>query len=314
MRVTGNTFTDTLVNQLNLLAARQYRLQNQAAIGQRIQVPEDDPGGMARSLELLSESSHVGQYKQNISTLQDRATSAYNVLTAVKNVSDRVGDIATQGGDATLPLVDLQNYASEVTHMIKQAVQAMNTKDGEHYLFGGTASGQPPYTMTTDASGNVLSVTYNGNASVSQHEIAENTTIAVDVPGENSTGSGVRGVITDSRYGADFFNHLISLQNHLLTGDVGSVNTGEQPGLMNDENNLIAQIANNGVVQTRLQTTSSLADGRLSSLKQVLTNVAGADLTQTLVKLGEAQNAYQAALQTSSNILNLQQSLLSSLP
>ncbi|MFO1476609.1 MAG: hypothetical protein U1F98_08165 [Verrucomicrobiota bacterium] len=313
MRVTGNTFTDTLVTQLNSLAARQYRLQSEAATGQRIQAPEDDPSGMARALDLLSESSTVGQYSQTITALQDRTTSAYNAISSLKTISDRAGEIATQGGDPTKPIQDLKSYAAEVTQMIKQAVQTMNTKSAQDYIFGGTATGQAPYQIQTDADGNVTGVTYAGNSSVAQHQIADGTTVSVDVPGQNNTGSGPRGVITDSRYGADFFNHLISLQNHLLNGDTTSINNTDQPALLNDENNIVAQVANNGVLQTRLDASASMASARLASLKTTLTSVAGADLSQTLVKLSEAQNAYQVALQTSSNILNLQQSLLSSI-
>jgi flagellin-like hook-associated protein FlgL len=42
--------------------------------------------------------------------------------------------------------------------------------------------------------------------------------------------------------------------------------------------------------------------------------VAGADLAQTLTQLTQANNAYQVALQTSSQIMQLQQYVLSSLP
>jgi len=42
--------------------------------------------------------------------------------------------------------------------------------------------------------------------------------------------------------------------------------------------------------------------------------VAGADMTQTLVQLNQAQNAYRAALQSSATILQLQSSLLAYLP
>jgi hypothetical protein len=39
MRVTFNTFPNSLVTQLGDLASRQIRLQNQAATGQRIELP-----------------------------------------------------------------------------------------------------------------------------------------------------------------------------------------------------------------------------------------------------------------------------------
>jgi flagellar hook-associated protein 3 FlgL len=190
-------------------------------------------------------------------------------------------------------------------------VQLLNSKQGNQYLFGGTASGQPPFTLTKDANGNVTGVSYQGNTSVAESEIAENTTIAVDMLGENNSGSGPRGLVSDSRYGVDFFNHLISLQNHLQAGDANAVTTTDQPALRNDEDNIIFQVATNGAVQARLETQATIASNRKSYLQEAVSNVAGADLTQTLVHLNETQNAYQAALQSTSNILQLQQYLLS---
>jgi flagellar hook-associated protein 3 FlgL len=201
-----------------------------------------------------------------------------------------------------------------VTQLIQQAVDVLNAKDGNQYLFGGTASGQPPYSVTTDAGGNVTGVTYQGNASVSQSQISANSTVSVNVPGENNTGSGPRGVVSDSRYGADLFNHLISLQNNLLNGDTNAVTTTDLPALTNDENNIIYQVADNGAVQTRLDTAASAATASQTALQQSITNVAGADLTQTLVQLTQANNSYQAGLQSASAILQLQQSLLAYLP
>src|SRR5215468_7038255 len=95
MRVTGNAFTDGLVSQLNTLAARQYRLQSQAATGQRISAPEDDPAAMERTLDLRAEQQKLQQFSNNISTLKERANASFDALKAVKNISDRAGEIAT---------------------------------------------------------------------------------------------------------------------------------------------------------------------------------------------------------------------------
>jgi flagellar hook-associated protein 3 FlgL len=298
---------------LNLLAAQQYQLQNQVSTGQRIQSPADDPAAMSAALNLQTESSNVEQFSQNISTLQNRATLSGNALQQLKTISDQANEIATGVGGATSTQT-LQADAAQVTQLIQQAVDVLNAKDGNQYLFGGTASGQPPYSVTTDAGGNVTGVTYQGNASVSQSQISANSTVSVNVPGENNTGSGPRGVVSDSRYGADLFNHLISLQNNLLNGDTNAVTTTDLPALTNDENNIIYQVADNGAVQTRLDTAASAATASQTALQQSITNVAGADLTQTLVQLTQANNSYQAGLQSASAILQLQQSLLAYLP
>jgi flagellar hook-associated protein 3 FlgL len=313
MRVTGNSITANLVSQLNLLAARQARLQNQVATGQRIAAPEDDPAAMARALDLQAQSNRNTQYTQNIATLQNRAGVAGSAIEALKKISDRASELATRIGPA-LSSDNLQSSAVELRQLIQEAVHLANSQDGNQYVFAGTRSDQPPFTFATDSEGNVTAVTYQGNTNVAQNEIANGATIAVDAPGENNSGSGPRGVFGDSRYGADFFNHLISLQNHLMAGDANAVASVDRPALLHDEDNLIYQAANNGVVQSRLETASSIADTQNASLQQNLANVAGADLSTTIMQLSQTQNAYQLAIQSSAKLLQLQQSLLSALP
>jgi len=311
MRVTGNYFSQAFVNQVNSLSGRQQRLQNEISTGQRISAPEDDPAAVQRTLDLQANQKAVTQYGNNIATLQTRVTSSFNAITAVKTVSDRAGEIATLA-DGTRSPDDLKTYATEVTQMIKQAVQSMNGKDGDSYLFGGTQTNQPPFVMTTDADGNVTGVTYQGNSSVADKEIASGVTVTADVPGANTSGTGAHGVITDSRTGADFFNHLISLQNHLLAGDSSAVQTTDAPALRSDENNLISQISNNGGVQTQLETAQTSNTKNSTDLTQMVSTQADADITDTIVQLNQAQYAYQAALQSGAGIM--QKSLLDYLP
>ncbi len=309
MRIAGTSYTDSLVGQLNFLTAQQYQLQTQVSTGQRIQAPEDDPAGMAQALGLQTDTSAATQYAQNISTLQASANTAYNAMQQLKTISDRAGEIATLA-DGTKTPSELQSYATEVNQLIQQAVQIANGKDGEHYLFAGTRSDTPPFAATADTHGNVTAVAYQGNTGVAQTEIAQNTTITVSAPGANTTGSGPRGLLVDSRYGADFFNHLISLQKDLANGNTAAIAKTDQPALTNDEDNLIYQISNNGVIQSRLDSAATNVSNLQSSLQQSLAKVAGVDVTKAITDLSQVQSTYQAALASSSVLLQLQLSVL----
>jgi flagellar hook-associated protein 3 FlgL len=313
MRIAGPSYTASMVNQLNQLEVQQYQLQNEAATGQSIQLPSDNPTGMQTALNLQTAYSNSSQYAQNISTLQTQATTVGNAMQQLQTIVEQAGEIATSA-DGTSSSASLQADAAQVTQLIQQAVQVLNTQNGDQYVFGGTASSQPPFTLTTDANGNVTAVTYNGNTSVTQNQIAENTTIAVDVPGENNTGSGPTGLVSDSRTGTNLFNDLISLQNDLLAGNTTAISSTDGPALTTDQNNIIYQVASNGAIQSRLSLAASAASTNQTSLQESLTNVAGANLTQTLTNLTQTQNAYQAALQTTSSILQLKQYLLEYLP
>ena len=142
MRVATNAYTDSMLNQFNILTARQNALQNQAATGLRIQSASDDPAAMESTLRDLSQKAAQNQYASNIGTLQTRATAVYNVMQSLQTISNRASEIATSAGSPTASPAQLDNYANEVQQLIQQAAQLMNTKDpaSGQYLFGGTNS------------------------------------------------------------------------------------------------------------------------------------------------------------------------------
>ncbi len=304
MRVTANTFSQSLVNHLGSLAVRQQRLQSQAATGQRIRLPEDDPVALRRVIDLQAEFGAVGQYSRNIAREQEKAKATYSNINSIKTISDRAREIATLADGLKSP-EEMRSYAVEVTSLIKQAAQVMNARHNGDYIFGGTRTDIPPMDLEMDANGLVTAVTYQGNTDSSPVEIAEGVTLSAQVIGENNSGSGSRGLITDSRSGADFFNHLIALQNHLLGNDVASIASTDRAALAQDEDNILYHISNNGAIQSRLEAAAAVTSERSISVEGQVSREVDADLAQTLVKLGQVQTAYQAALQSGGTILNL---------
>jgi flagellar hook-associated protein 3 FlgL len=302
MRVTANTFPNSLLLQLTSLSQRQNKLQNQAATGQRVQLPEDDPVAMRRVLDLQAEGKAVGQYQRNIARLQELATSSFSSIKALESVSNRAREISISA-DGLKSQDELNIYANEVTQLIKQAVQTVNAKNRGDYLFSGTLSNQAAYVLTTDASGRVTSVTYQGNSTLAESEIASGITLSAQTIGENNSGTGPRGLITDNRVGADFFNHLISLQNNLLSGNVAAIEATDRASLAQDEDNFLFHLGTNGAIQSRLETTNAIADRRTDTIESLVSKEADADLAETLVRLNQTQTAYQAALQSAGKIL-----------
>jgi flagellar hook-associated protein 3 FlgL len=307
MRIATNSYTDSMLRQFSALTGRLNTLQNQASTGLSVQSPSDNPAAMRNTLDYLSDKAAQTQYSGNISTLQTRATSISNVLESLQTLTSRASEIAISAGRVTATQADLDNRASEVQQLIRQAVQLLNTRDAStgQYLFGGTDSTQAPYATQTDALGNITGVTYQGNSSVNQTEIASGVTVSVDVPGENTSTSGARGLITDATSGADLFSHLLALQNDLASGDTEAVTGTDGANLEKDMNNQLYQISNNGTVRTHLTSAASYAGKQSASLDTMISNRAGANLSDTLVHLSQAQTAYQAALSSSAQIMNL---------
>ena len=302
MRVTANTFPNSLIDQLNRLANRQNNLQTQAATGQKLTLPEDDPTAMRRVLDMQAEASSVFQYSRNIDRHQEIANASFAAFKGLKTVSDRAGEIATLADGLKSP-AELAILADEVNELIRQAAQVANGQNRGDYLFAGTRNDAAPFTLTTDANGQITAVTYGGNTETAESEIAQNVTLSSQTLGANSTGSGPRGLITDPRVGADFFNHLITLRDNLRAGNLNAIAT-DRTNLSNDEENLIFHMGTNGAIQARLETTKAIGSTRSQNLEKLVSSESDADLSQTIVRLNEVQTAYQAALQSAGTILN----------
>jgi flagellin-like hook-associated protein FlgL len=128
--------------------------------------------------------------------------------------------------------------------------------------------------------------------------------------GANTSGSGADGLITDSRSGADLFNHLISLQNNLLSGNTSAINGTDLTNLQTDSDNITQAIATDGALQQRMTAEANIAASQSASLSDLTSSKADADLAQVMSQLTQTQTAYQAAVQATAGFQDLTLSIL----
>ena len=312
MRIGSSSFSDSFIYNTNQLQNQQNILQSEASSGLQFTQAQDNPSGMNQALNLQADSSATTQYQTNISQLQDAATTSYDALNNLQTLISQANSIAA-GISGTSSTQQLSSAAQEISGIIQQALQIANTQDSQgNYIFGGTNVTTPPFAATTDANGNVTSVAYQGNTNVAQSEIAPGVTVSTQTLGANTSGTGPRGLITDSRSGADLFNHLISLQNDLSSGNTSAVTTTDTQALAKDESNIASQVGANGVVQSKLTNAGSQETQQGTNLTEQMSNLTSANLATTLTQLQQTQTSYQAALQ--SGMLVMQLSILTYLP
>jgi flagellar hook-associated protein 3 FlgL len=135
-------------------------------------------------------------------------------------------------------------------------------------------------------------VTYAGNAD--QAAIALSEAAAVR-PG--STGATNQSV-------ADFINGLVSLRDSLRASDPAGV-TAARSTLIGTEDAFVDALAEQGAVQMRIEVNRDLQRDRDAELERLVSAETDDDLASTVVRLNQAQVAYQAALQSSANIMRM---------
>ena len=304
MRISSSLFTNNLLSQMNNLQSQQTQLQGEVSSGLSVTLPEDNPAVMDQAMDLQSDASANTQYQNNITQLQNTATTAGDAMNSLQTITEQAGEIATEANSVTSQ-TQLANYATQVGNLIQEALQLANTQDSQgNYIFGGTVNDQPPFVATT-VGGVVTQVTYQGNEDAAASQIGPNLTVSATMPGANTTGSGPAGLFADSGSGADLFSHLIALQSDLTSGNTANIASTDSPNLTKDENNVVSAIAANGVAQATLQSASTAATQLGTDLTTQSSSLTGANLATTLTQLDQVENSLQAAMQSGVMIMNL---------
>ena len=294
MRIPNSSISDSLVSRLQKLTTSQANLQAQVSSGQRITSASDDPAAMAHVLDLQTEQQKVQQWARNGDRAIGVSQATYSAVKDLKGISDRAGELSVLGVGANGPDA-YRAYSTETNALIEQALQVANTQYAGQQLFGGTQTDTAPFTATRDASGNITAVSYTGTAAAAQFRVSEGTTLSPQTDGA-----------TNQKF-ADFLNNLVSLRDALKTQSTPGVQAA-QTGLHNSETDIVTTIGDIGATQTRLESSKAMNGSRFTELQQATSSETDVDLAQTVVKLTQAQTAYQAALQSGAQIL--QHSLL----
>ncbi|ATC64115.1 flagellin [Nibricoccus aquaticus] len=292
MRIATNTASEAVLAQLTKLSQRQSMLQTQAATGQRIFQPEDDPAAVGRILGLETERRQITQFQSNATRALEVSQSSYAGINEMKKISDRAGELVTLGAGASSPDA-FKAYAKEVNQLIEQAVQLGNTKFRNDYLFAGTAVTTQPYDDTNrDANGNLLAVTYAGNTSQGTVQLSEYSSIAPGTTSATNTGMG------------GFINNLIALRDALNTGSSATVSAA-QPALETSENLLVNALSEHGAIELRIEVNKKQQETRAQNIETLVSQDADSDLATTVVRLSQTATAYEAALSSATKILQM---------
>lgn len=291
MRVVTNTVSNSIVRQIQQLGTQQAKLQNQVATGQRIFQPEDDPSAVGRVLNLESEQRNTAQFQRNGQRAMELSQASYSGLRSIKQVSDRATEIGTLGASVINPAA-ASAYAAEVNELIEQAVQLANTRFRNDYLFAGTAVDAPPFAVTRDAQGELTSVNYVGNAQQATIQLTESSSISPTTTATTNAGLGA------------FINQLVDLRTALRANSPSGVSAA-QTNLLASEDLLVASLADHGGVQTRIEATQTQLVDRSTDLESLVSTEVDADLPTTIVRMNQAQTAYQAALQSAANLMQV---------
>jgi len=288
MRVNPDMSADVLSAIWETQSQENTALQ-QMSTGKRVNSPSDDPLAAAQMVANSDQSNRTDQYLQNIDTLTSQLQTADGALSSVVQALTQAITLGVQGSTGTLSDGNRQQIVQNLKGIQSQLVQLANTSVGGSYLFGGTATTAPPYTLdSTSPSG----VTYNGNSGTNTVQPADGLNLQTNLPGSQLFQNS----------GGDVFGSLQQLLTALQSGTTTDAGTATNQ-LRSAFDFVTGQriFYGNGINQ--LSSTQTYLQQEKLTLTSQENNLVGADLTKAATDLTRAQTAHEAALAAAARIL-----------
>lgn len=217
----------SITSQQEALAKTQAQLSS----GKRINLPSDDPTGMAKLLDIKAGIDRIDQFSRNTEFANSALALEESVLSQVNNSLQRVRELVLQANNATNSVTDRESIAQEVVQRMQELTSLANSRDAAgNYLFAGNRTNVVPFTMVNG------SITYNGDQGERSLQTGANTKVRLSDSGDSAflrirNGDGTLSVQADAvNTGAAVFGSFNS--NAVLTDSyriefIAGTNPGE---------------------------------------------------------------------------------------
>lgn len=292
MRVTQQLMVSRVLGNLNNQTGKLLALQEQLATGLKVNAPSDDPLAARRAVNIRANIGAIEQYITNLSTAGPQLTESTNALQTVVDVLQRAQVLTVQGATGTNNQTQLDQIAIEIDQLLETAVAEANHQTNGRYVFGGTRTTAPPFTVTRDAENRITAVAYQGNDEAIRIAIGDSVDVAINETGSDAFQSS-----------QDIFQMLIAIRDNLRAGDQASLQNQRLAELPAARSQLLISLARIGAVQNRIEQATANAENAVQQLRSALSDSIDADYAETVVNLNAQSNAYQAALNAAARVI-----------
>jgi flagellar hook-associated protein 3 FlgL len=290
MRIATSTLFDSLERRIQQLTEGLNTVNEKLASQKKINRPSDDPLGAASAIGYRNLLSQVDQYGRNLNTGKSWMDTSESALSQSQDLVTRAKEIAVQMANGTQSAATRSNTATEVGHLLDQAISLGNTQVGGKYIFAGYRTGTTPFVKVNN--GTIDTAQYNGDGNDFQVAIGQGETLTV--------GRNGQAVFMDSTLFATLGGLKLALETNDVTG-IQQALTGLD-GSLDHFNNQLADV---GARANRLETRQGILQTMTLDFTDQLSLVEDADIAKMSIELKQVEMAYQSALLATSRVGNL---------
>jgi flagellar hook-associated protein 3 FlgL len=272
-----------LSSALDQTQSTQDQLTSELSSGLRVTSIGSDPVAAAQNVQLLNTIQRDDSFTQTSSLTQGLLQVTDSALGSVVTQLNQALSLATQANNGTLNSSDLKAISNQLAGIRDEVLSLANTNYQGQYVFGGSQSGQTPFTI--DSSTTPATVAYNGDEDVNTITTPNGQSIQLNVPGDQIFTSSTANVL-----GA--LNNLIA--DYAGTGSGSGVS---DTAALNSALNFVSQqrvTVDNSI--TRLSAATGATTEEATQLTAIQTNLMQADIASVSTHLSLAQSQQTALI------------------
>jgi flagellar hook-associated protein 3 FlgL len=301
-RVTQNSASMLMVNDMESDLSGLTLLQEQAASGKALNQPSDNPTGTSEVLSMNAQIGRFQQYSTNAGDGLARLQTASGALNSVTEALNKVQTDVLSGANASASdAADRQALSADVLS-IKQAILGYaGTTYNNKPVFSGTY-GTTPYPQgsasgisdpTSPSYDPATAYAYAGNTTPLSRVVAPGQSVNVSETGNQVFGSGTSSV----------FALLDTISQDLANGNTSALSGSDLTQLQSAMNTVTQAAGNTGSLSAAITQDQTNANDTVSSLQVQVGNITDANEDQVATSLDLAEASYQAALETTAKII-----------
>jgi len=297
-RVTHNSLVNQSIDATQERFRKLADAQREVSTGKSIERVSQDPRRGSAIIDLQSRIGRGEQYLRNAQTAKHDLQTAESVAQQTNDLLTRVRSLSLRVANGSLSESDKVAIAGQVDQELNELLRIANQKSGRRHVFGGD---ELPYTTGLDDAGKIVSIEASTATSREPNEV-----ILGD--GERLKAGIAAGDIFEYGEGENMFDLVLSLRNSIESNDNEGV-TAAVGGLDEALDSLEASTALIGTRIAAVQNTNDRLETAKLESTQAMSELADADVVDSISRYNQEEAYYQMSLQVSARIM--QKSLLS---
>ncbi len=293
IRVTQGLMVQRSLRNIAASQKRIFDLQHRLGTGRKVNAPSDDPIAMQRASTTRSSMARNDQFGKNIGNAGPLLVETGATIQTLVDSTHRVRELTLQAATGTQGQPQLNAIAEELNELLEETVVLSNKQTNGRHIFAGSRTGSPAFSVErNEVTGDIESVTYEGNSEAVQTRISEGVRVTVNETGDR--------VFQDEQ---DIFETLITIRDSMRNGEQDTLRNESLGELDTVQEQLLTALSRVGAIENRLDRVGEDTEDFNLQYQQLLSDTIDADFAETIVELNAQTNAFESALMAGARVI-----------